>query len=480
MESGSVDELSPKDVVLTAPKAALKEKVTLQDLVNCGCINETSRDWLIASLDPMHDTPLSVRGLPDLNTGNSLVQCVRQTATINKPNDSVAAANWDVNIVMFPVVDWESGHDKQWNTSDYYAWLETDTITVAPYKVGGVGALASSSGVQTYGNSSAAQVQEMSGGLNCPESFLNGSSRVIAMGFEVVNTTSPLNRQGLVTTWRQPTPTIDTEYVSRETTLLSGTGFVTTYPFTQPPGSLEAAMLLAGSKTWEAEKGAYCVSTMNRLDNPAKQMQAVSVLSLTSDIKSEADVADVGIGQGYEGTGDFLVQPRHIAPYNMSGAYFTGLSAQTTLQVTAIYYIERFPNPTEADLVVLAAPSAGYDSEALEIYAKLSRDLQTGVPSGMNPAGEWFESILNKVATVAAPVLKELGSVVPFGGALTRLAEGVRDVTAPSLSNQNIRARSRAKKKKARRKARAPSKPTRTVGRRLTSAVTPSPYSSMK
>lgn len=414
------------EVVLTPPPPALMEKPTLESLVKHDVISPDGANWLIEVSDPFHDKPIMLAGYPDINMGNSVVQCVKQSQSISVPS-SITTGTWDVNIVLWPKVDYND-HVSQWNSgTNYLTWSAATTSTVATYAVGGLTALAGVSGATLYGNSTQSNITDLST-LSLPDSYLQGNCRIIGMGFEVVNTTSLLNIQGMVTTWRQPTPTLDNSTVAFMTNT-STTAPEQLFMTTQPPGTLAQATLLAGSKQWPAKDGCYVIASMNDTVNRVSQPRPIAYLSLTGDVTLGGN--DVGIGQGTSSTGT-AQSVSMLAPFHMSGAYFTGLSLATTLQLNVNYYIERFPTPFESDLVVLARPSSAYDPLALEAYCRALNDMPTGVPQGMNPLGEWFANVLRDVSAIAQPVLKSLAPVVPGAGVALQVAKGVNAVLGKS------------------------------------------------
>jgi len=225
----------------------------------------------------------------------------------------------------------------------------------------------------------------------------------------------------------------------------------------QPPGTLFAATKLTGTKQWPAEFGYYGVATMNTMDNPATYQQPCLVACAYQDAGGNGQItgnfqttgtivgpatttlalpAKGNLGASAAPTQALIVPNSKICPYNMIGAYFTGLSPQTTLEVNVVYYVERFPTPFESDLVVLASPSAGYDPVALEIYSRAMAGLPVGVMQNENPLGEWFGDILDKVARVAAPIGRALsmvpGPVGVAGSVIGSAADTYRGLRQPA------------------------------------------------
>jgi hypothetical protein len=113
-----------------------------------------------------------------------------------------------------------------------------------------------------------------------------------------------------------------------------------------------------------------------------------------------------------------------LLPFDVNGSIFTGLSNETTLQVTVKYYVERIPTVSDPDLLVLSRPSPQYDPMAVEIYSRAMSELPVAVAVGENPLGEWFNDVLDTVSEFAPA----LGSVFgPMGAAAgSTLAAGAR------------------------------------------------------
>jgi hypothetical protein len=96
--------------------------------------------------------------------------------------------------------------------------------------------------------------------------------------------------------------------------------------------------------------------------------------------------------------------------FQISGAYFTGLSNSTTLRVTAIFCIERVPFYALSDqpIVVVAKQPTPYDSAAIRYVIDASSILPPGCPQDENPRGEWWQKAVNVLETawkVAEPIV---------------------------------------------------------------------------
>jgi hypothetical protein len=516
-------------------------KATLTELIAAGALTPEGKNWLIEATDPFHDEQITLAGFPDMNVSASIVQCIKSTQTLKKPAAITDTGNWDANIALWPIPNQVADSGKQWTTdtgttpssqSNYLLGsLPEFTSDMGVFPIGGCTAYCVPAGEDTYGGEVPAggyDAEEIT--LSLPTQFMRGGSRIIGMGFEVINTTAPLYKQGEVIVYRQPNPQPDQKYTAyfysyqdpellarmkkaqkdpkftpelkaleraikgmwdpqrkdnppgrirremamqrefrekwglqttrMETELTkfekeyggeqvpapSGwerTMYASTYALTAPPGSAAQAKFLAGSQQWEAEKGAYCVATMNTLDNPSKFQEPQMVIAWDQYVENGLG-SGLGIGTGWTQMDTIFASvimfppTLLIAPFNTAGMYFLGLSPQTTLSVNVNWYIERFPDPKEEDLVVMASPSPGFDATAMHIYAEAMRRLPVGVPQGMNPLGEWFNSVVNSVAKVVAPALKTAGIANPLMSGLGYLADQVAAATevAPVKAQQ--------------------------------------------
>jgi len=92
------------------------------------------------------------------------------------------------------------------------------------------------------------------------------------------------------------------------------------------------------------------------------------------------------------------------------------LSLQTTLFIRWNLYIERFPDSSLPDLVVLATPSPEYDPKALEAYSIALQDMPVAVPVAENGIGDWFSGVVNKISSVVGnvmPMAQKALSMIP-------------------------------------------------------------------
>jgi hypothetical protein len=392
---------------------ARSEKILAQ-LSNRTGISDCGRTWLTEALDPFHDNMISPVGYPDTTASASVVQVVKQSYQIASPLTASPTANWDCQVVMMPWVNSVNMNSVTASVSGGNYLYQSSLAATST--AGGIQVLTAASGT----NLSIGQLTTQAGvSLNqsntVPAQYLQGNQRIVAMAMEITNTTSDLNRQGLVTLYRIPVPQNDDgttftirQNLTTDTSSYLGSADGVFIPF--PPINIAAAQLFAGTKAWNAELGTYQVAAFNTPDVPAQGLSYTMPILYNVSATDPQVVAPLFTQSGADAhpssVGVAMAPPVCWTEFDMSGAYFTGLSGATTLTVNYIMYIERFPTQDDLDLIVSAKRSPEYDIKALEAYSIIAQSLPVGVPFAENGLGDWFKSAVNTASEYLSPVLK--------------------------------------------------------------------------
>jgi len=403
----------------------------LDSLEKHSSLTADGRAWLIAACDIFHDTDIQIAGYPDVNTSATVAQLIKKQIQIAAPTGIVG--NWDASIVMFPTL--ASITIPFINTLNNFGQITASAALANGFFAGGLVINSGATGGNLWPNSTTNAVAP----ANFTSTFVDiheyakGDVRIIGMGFEVVNTTAALTKQGQVTAYRMPTVPTLTE-VSYLLALSAGNtvGFAAQpfYNHRFPPSTIADAQLLYGSRSWAAAEGSYTVCRQNSEENRLQSPDYIQdgYFSLDSNIAA----GNFMFSTNQPGFAGFSGKPADIhAPFDLSGVHYTGLSPTTTLTVNVRWLIERSPSPQEPDIVVLATPSAAYDPLALELYTHCIGKMPPGVMLSENSLGDWFRSALSTVQKWAPKVGDFVGNFVPgaqlVGGAIGRGAEAVHD-----------------------------------------------------
>jgi hypothetical protein len=385
---------------------------------------------MVLALDPFHDLQRTVAGYPDADGSGTVVSCYQYSYDVSAP--AGAPGTWDAHVFSLPVSRTETYDTLK--MSGPMGELDGAPSIIAAMPLSLLNIITCDAGCATLPAVLPFQPTHFSAvAYPTDDTLVSGTARVVGYGIEVVNTTPQMYVSGAVTAYRMGQPVGDqtqTVYVDNPVTV--------SYPqmvrrYRMPPSTVADAVMLLGSKTWEAKDGVYLHGVMSGVENPLLDQHYQSTIfyqnSAHAIAHQPAQQSRIAVGIGGNPGVATAPHQRHI-PYCTSGAFFTGLSAQTTLKVRMKVYVERAPTPAEVDLVPLASPSAGYDVSALMLYAKAVSMLPVGVPVTENAAGDWFRRVLQAITSVAPALGLSLTPVLPGAG---KIGSMVADV-ATSLS----------------------------------------------
>lgn len=399
----------------------------MEKLVHEG-LTPHGKDFLIAALDPMHDTQLrELSGWPDVETSSSIAMAVKQSVTIS----STTTTNWDLHVVQWP-----------WFTALQYVgatrannYLQMGNSNPGQtFAFGGLCAYIVPTG-QPLNLSAAPDFM-----LNLPDTYSGGAMRALGVGFEVVNTTAEIYKQGQCAVWRQPNGSFEPDLYQATYGYAGGGSIVgnrtiSAHIISSPPRTFATAMLVPGTRQWKAAEGCYVVVPHMSAENPPKLVNYVQPIVFQTE--SDDHTANMPNPQttapptpnisfmlaptmGFQVAASYANQGCRTFPIHQCGAMFTGLSPQTTLTMTWNVYIERFPTVAEPEILVLARPSASYDMLALKLYSEALLSLPIGVPASENGFGDWFAGVVKKVSDWLSPVATAAG--FPVLGGVAHLA----------------------------------------------------------
>lgn len=485
---------------------AVRGKDPMRGLCSSRQITDEGCDWLKYALDPFHDLQLdNLKGYPDVTTEPTVIVKVRQAAEISAPADLPANTNWDCHIALSPI-DWAK-------PNGLVCELDATTVKQTGYNCGGrfmpqgsgANALTTLGVIPAGSLVGASTVTARMDGLvinsvpagaanggdmtftpgHCPhqakggyavnnitlDNYLDfdgtdlGVYRIVYSGFEVVNTTAQIYKQGAVTVYEYGHSFETSQTMAHMDNIGATLAYSTsqsyaTNTFRSPPNTIAEAKIMPGSHTWPAQDGCYCTAKFLG-DNP---FQAATNRNYVIQQNLDNGLSDSGYSDEY-GTsngGSFLAPglignfwntlsstetagapayraapATHFSRMSTAGAYFTGLSPQTTLFVTWRVGLERLPAANKPTFLALAQPSATYDPNVLLLYNLIANHLPPGCPQGWNDLGKWFNTIANVAKNVipgafplvstAQMILNGMGAVKQ-AQALPAVIQGTRDV----------------------------------------------------
>jgi len=329
-----------------------------------------------------------------------------------------------------------------YDTGQFQAALGTDGPPDQVYNIGPIVIATVASGSPTTPNSTLWPSSQTAITTQCLsfDDYFSGQSRIIGSGFEVHNVTPELYVGGTVTVsktpqFNAPSSVCGTLLESNNSTRVSGNTQLGTISLC-PPGDIGLAMLLPGSRQWEAKKGAYCVQTIDIEDNPAQVQANRAHVYVSSDFNgtsygSSTCYALATIGTNIQLNSQYTgaAPGSKVVPMDSSSAYFTGLPNQSVLTLTVVQIIETFPS-VASPLVTLATDTPDYDPLFYELYKRANQMLPVGVAAGENASGDFWDKVLETIGSLADN--KVLQSIVPMGNligpGISALSSGVRGI----------------------------------------------------
>jgi hypothetical protein len=423
----------------------MRSEALLNRIADAGIITMEGKNAIIQALDPMHDVQIDhLVGWPDMETAPSIVQCIKQTIQVSNTLDANA---WDLHIVVNPFMN-ATRFTPQITRINNFIGNSTNAalFTTVGNTLGGLTMYKTAVGADC--NITDTPIATIS--LN--DSFVHGPCRVVGLGYEVSNTTADLYKSGQVICYRLPQPY--NKPSTMEYSAPINLNSVSVQQFRPPVKNAAQAMLIAGTRQWEARRGLYqVVPLIAGPENPplvGDYSQPAFPYTGGSEDQPDGDLsAPINDGNlvvptlfttSIPVTGNINVLPCcRIFPLQQCGSLFTGLTAQSTLTVTLNVFMETFPGMAELTLLTLATPSCPYDPVALQCISRAFLNLPVGVPFADNGLGEAFANTLADMADVIAPIALALGqpaiaAAVSGGGIVAR---GVGNyLAAPSPQEQ--------------------------------------------
>lgn len=408
-------------------------------------VTKDGMNWMVTALDPFHDFQLELEGFPDLHSEPSVCQLWSSSVTISCPA-GVTTNTWDSNI-MFTGYDCDASHNVKLLPEPNFPYVTyTSTSIPGTFGFAPITIISGNNGQSLQLNATAATSERQ---YLYTRNNSSDPGRLIAVAFEVHNTTSSLNKQGTVCTAMIPSFQTTAENAFYKDTLAAYADYyVPADKRGDFPATQDQVRQITTACTWEAAEGVYVIPRLVNEDLPVGR----SFVSRTPAIKS------AGTGFVSEPAGLLVGStPSIYGPCPSSFApvcsYFTGLSKETTLTVTCRAIVEYFPN-IASSLLPIATPSAPYDPAVLQAYNETVTKAPYAVPVRMNAGGRYFREalgVLGRVAPYVASALKGFAPVASMavgflGSGASALAARPRDMIVQPVRTSAPPARRRASK----------------------------------
>jgi hypothetical protein len=456
-----------------------KRFLQLTNMPDLSGLSKDGRDWLTNALDPFHDNPVPIAGIPDGDFGDTVIQTIKKKVTITAP-PSANGGRFDVHIFTLPVL---SSPLPQSYGGPYppasavvgelfgNGMIECSaglTNNSQPYPMGTVVAIAVPAGLNTFPRFDPTQPNKNGlpqVGTNIPvwyeldaievdDDVGGGMSKLVSGGFEVHNDTPELYLGGSVTVYCAPQSEVD--YLTLLDPFQGGGSHPANVKcFRGVASNVSDATFYPNSRSWSAKEG--CVVPFYLRNHGGFQAASLQVpVARTNDTAYDGQNAIIDhpvVGAPIQNAELALSTSRYCSMQSV-GAYFSGLDNASVLTLDVRFTVERRPSVANKMLLSLASPTALLDESALALYDEIRRSLPVGAPVEWNETGKWWQTVLSKVPAAVKAISPLLPpSLRAVGGGVSKLAElGLaasqnREVQAMAKQAQDALAAKRAKKK---------------------------------
>lgn len=460
--------------ILNGSKDVVNFKDVLGPLVRSGRLTKDGANWLKSALDPFHDQQYENPRWPGYCSTATLSGKKRFSVVFDKPT-TVTTDTWDLHITCNPyyavgafssvkssscdvnsVNDPTCSADSGWGTFNLFS------------------AVAANSGEIIYPSSSNAGFQTpVASYYNYPNVTpslgLSGASRIVSIGYETRNTTAEIYRQGTLTLYSNPTSSTDgggsllmqkTAGTTSSNSALFYSGPL--YRCALPPSNVGQATALYGQIKLLASEGGYIAVPFDGVSNDVVFPYSSPIYSQCTAVNSTGVSCNgliTGLSERFVPNGDPIFMGTQVGPapdYNIqadndasysvrvgmsksnfypvhitqTGMYFTGLSAETTIDLSVCVNFEVAVDSRNPSLVAFASKVPAYDPFALMLYHRIRMGLPVGTKVADNASGDWWRAVASVLSDVLEIAAIPLGIISPAASSITVAASKALDLAA--------------------------------------------------
>lgn len=382
--------------------------------------------------DPYHDKPFRAVGYPDNYNGHTIARCIKKSIsfTATSGDGSTPSGPWNFHIIQTPILTpVQLLATKVDNATNQFYWNGSQNLS-KPW--GGLMIIRSDTSSFTYPVPSVgAGSTNLLGQIQLTQEDMSDLMRVTSIGFELIDGTAELYRQGTLTSYRQNEPQANHQYMNGIMNENVPANTINLYQtsgriFRYPPEDTDQAMVIPDTKQWKVAEGAYVDVDFNSQDIPMANPEYIApfMADYTQDITPyNTDDAHTHVGWGgtpftYSIATTTPTVVNHnkcpgmkYAPINQTGLMASGVSPQGQWTLNAIYYVECAPSGEDGELLTLASQSPRLDMFALMMIARLRQDSPIAVKLRENYLGEWFFNGISDIVKRVSPWLKNIQTI---------------------------------------------------------------------
>jgi hypothetical protein len=399
-------------------------------------LSDDERAYFIATTDIFHDKPYNVNGRPSLSNQLQNTVVLNMETTFTRTSFGLTSDIWDLHIASLPFLTrqvFSASND------DGYQVTASSAIPKS-LEFGGLVAWPAFSGTSTFLPSSTLGPQFLDlqptifPAWNATKSapLARRYYEVLAIGFEVRDTTPELLRSGSAVLYRLSTQ-------ARKSTLnvldplgqLNSISPRSEFKFLPMlPSTQSLANQIPSSTILEVKEGSY---QMNCIQDSVSDFYCTgnSRFHFTPLTPPVADVGNSWTSSNALSDAYDYVCPDISGDFDVVGWYAAGLNSAASISVRYRVILSLVPSPQDAQLVSLAKVSPDMNTKLDSLISHIQNEFPPGVPVSMNPEGKWFREVMKigkKVIPKAIPIVQDVMSG-NYGSAISETAKLIPELT---------------------------------------------------
>jgi hypothetical protein len=383
-------------------------------------LRQESKDWLISVTDPFHDFEHPIEGAPDKVIGKSFTRHFTQTATVGTTadDDKISVFFYGLHGATDCMYQW-------WGVDGYCDGSDSTKVHAVPP----IAVLRSNSVrvpcLYNYVDGNADLVGSF---YTCQNDYI--PSRLVSIGLEVVDTTPTLYKKGTIHVNHMTGVREDVNLARESADVVPAHMFNAAFRKPIVPTDPSALVQLPGNYTNAAAKGAYVVGRLNAICKPARGFWTAN------------NEQPTGMNSPYPILGEYYLEDEQMyvpdilggttwqrslptwrdSGFNPFAIMLTGLSEQSSFQITVRTTVEYFPQVTHLMECGLATFSPVFEPEAFRIYHEIMRQIPAAVPVNFNAGGDFWRMLVaaaRRVVQGARTMAPAIGAALSAAGTVT-------------------------------------------------------------
>jgi hypothetical protein len=396
------------------------------------CSTSEGAQWLSNAIDPMHDRGVVPIGMPDMESGQSVILKYERSLVFDAnsvsghtPGNTVDVLIQHAGMIQAQIRPGELLYNPPANFVDIQA--TAGVFAKLPF----LSLRARDTGADLSLYNFPDQILDVWTGDTNPVAyssyeFPEGKVRVVSASIEVENTSPELYLSGSVLAYTdaQIGPERHACFALNEAATVGESSYCDLYQ--SGPRTLAQARLMPATQSHDARDGAYMPINLGFVNSHASVGKEHCCYAFTDFVPSTLTTPTVINVQVDNTTNHGLNGWCIKSGCPNQGLYFTGLNENTSLVVSLRVIVELFPSIGNTTYQPLVKPSPIYDPQALAAYHLLKRTTPIMATFDENGFGGFLRNVLSSGRRILR-ITKPIANFIPGGNAVYNAGKQIID-----------------------------------------------------